>query len=484
MLFNSLEFLIFFPIVVAAYFILPKKLKQFWLLIASYYFYMCWNAKYIFLIFFSTMITYGSGLLLEKIKTLPVEEKRRTRYKKLTVAFSFLLNLSVLCYFKYMNYFFSVIAAVFHAAHIELNVPAFDILLPVGISFYTFQALSYTMDVYRDEIYAEKNFFRYALFVSFFPQLVAGPIERTDNLLPQIKEEHCFRYGDAVYGLRQMLWGFFKKVVIADTLANYVDLVYDSPTSRTGGVFLIAAIFFSIQIYCDFSGYSDIAIGTARLFGIRLMTNFKSPYLSSSVNEFWRRWHISLSTWFRDYVYIPLGGNRKGRIRKYINTLITFLLSGLWHGANGTFIFWGGLHGCVQIVEDVFGLNKKKRFRYLSMAFTFLFITFAWIFFRADTLQEAGYIIRFIFDGISSPVTYIRNGFAAFGIGRKTYIRIGISLMVLLIFDWISLHGDPLAEVSKLPGVIRWGIYYLFGTILIVYGFNNVGENPFVYFQF
>ena len=249
-------------------------------------------------------------------------------------------------------------------------------------------------------------------------------------------------------------------------------------------VFLIAAIFFSIQIYCDFSGYSDIAIGTARLFGIRLMTNFKSPYLSSSVNEFWRRWHISLSTWFRDYVYIPLGGNRKGRIRKYINTLITFLLSGLWHGANGTFIFWGGLHGCVQIVEDVFGLNKKKRFRYLSMAFTFLFITFAWIFFRADTLQEAGYIIRFIFDGISSPVTYIRNGFAAFGIGRKTYIRIGISLMVLLIFDWISLHGDPLAEVSKLPGVIRWGIYYLFGTILIVYGFNNVGENPFVYFQF
>lgn len=214
------------------------------------------------------------------------------------------------------------------------------------------------------------------------------------------------------------------------------------------------------------------------------MTNFKSPYLSSSVNEFWRRWHISLSTWFRDYVYIPLGGNRKGCIRKYINTLITFLLSGLWHGANGTFIFWGGLHGCVQIVEDVFGLNKKKRFRYLSMAFTFLFITFAWIFFRADTLQEAGYIIRFMFDGISSPVTYIRNGFAALGIERKTYIRIGISLMVLLIFDWISLHGDPLAEVSKLPGVIRWGIYYLFGMILIVYCFNNIGENPFVYFQF
>lgn len=214
------------------------------------------------------------------------------------------------------------------------------------------------------------------------------------------------------------------------------------------------------------------------------MTNFRSPYLSLSVNEFWRKWHISLSTWFRDYVYILLGGNRKGRIRKYINTLITFLLSGLWHGANGTFIFWGGIHGCVQIVEDIFQLNKGKRFRYLSMVLVFMFVTFAWIFFRADTLREAGYIIRFMFDGICSPITYIRNGFAALGIIRKTYIRIGITLIVLLVFDWISLHRDPLVEVAKLPRVIRWGIYYLFGIVLIVYSFNNIGENQFVYFQF
>lgn len=247
---------------------------------------------------------------------------------------------------------------------------------------------------------------------------------------------------------------------------------------------LLAVIFFSIQIYCDFSGYSDIAIGTARLFGIRLMTNFRSPYLSPSVNEFWRRWHISLSIWFRDYVYIPLGGNRKGHIRKYINTLITFLLSGLWHGASGTFVFWGGIHGCAQIVENILQLHKKKKTKYLSMVIVFLFVTFAWIFFRADTLQEAGYIIRYMFDGILSPITYIRNGLAALGIRRKTYIRIGISLVVLLIFDWVSLHRDPLAEISKLPRIARWGIYYLLGMILIVYCFSNVGENQFVYFQF
>lgn len=247
---------------------------------------------------------------------------------------------------------------------------------------------------------------------------------------------------------------------------------------------LIAVIFFSIQIYCDFSGYSDIAIGTARLFGIKLMTNFKSPYLSLSVNEFWRRWHISLSTWFRDYIYIPLGGNRKGRIRKYINTLITFLLSGLWHGANGTFVFWGGIHGCAQIVEDVFKLNKKKRFRYLSMVIVFLFVTFAWIFFRADTLREAGYIIRCMFDGISNPIAYIRHGLATLRIVRKTYIRIGLSLIALFIFDWGSLNRDLLTEVSKLPRVIRWGIYYLFVVILLVYCVGNISENPFVYFQF
>ncbi len=247
---------------------------------------------------------------------------------------------------------------------------------------------------------------------------------------------------------------------------------------------LIAAIFFSIQIYCDFSGYSDIAIGSARLLGIRLMTNFRSPYLSLSVHEFWRKWHISLSTWFRDYVYIPLGGNRKGRLRKYINTLVTFLLSGLWHGANGTFVLWGGIHGCAQIAEDVLHLHVKKKWRFLSMAVVFVFVTFAWIFFRADTLQEACHVIRFMFEGILAPVDYIRNGFAAVGIRRATYIKIGISVLLLLAFDWVSLYKDPLKEFARFPKIIRWGIYYLLGMVLIVYCFQNAGANPFVYFQF
>lgn len=267
MLFNSLEFLIFFPIVVVLYFAFPKKIKQFWLLIASYYFYMCWNAKYIFLIFFSTVITYCSGLLLERIKGLPLDEKRYIRYKKITIAAGFLLNLLVLCYFKYMNYFFSVIAAVFRAAHIELNVPAFDILLPVGISFYTFQALGYMMDVYRNEIHAEKNFFKYALFVSFFPQLVAGPIERSKNLLGQLDKPQKFSFEAAREGLLLMLWGFFLKIVLADRIALFVDTVYGDSQTYGGGYLIVATMLFAVQVYCDFYGYSVIAAGGGQSAG-------------------------------------------------------------------------------------------------------------------------------------------------------------------------------------------------------------------------
>lgn len=251
-----------------------------------------------------------------------------------------------------------------------------------------------------------------------------------------------------------------------------------------GGVLLIVAIFFSFQIYCDFSGYSDIAIGTARLFGVRLMTNFRSPYLALSIHDFWQKWHISLSTWLRDYIYIPLGGNRKGKIRKYINMLATMLLSGLWHGANITFVLWGGIYGCAQIAEDIAGLNKKKKFYGLSVLLVFIFVTFAWIFFRANTIREAFYIISHMFDGICNPVRYFRDGFAAVGIQRITYIRIGVTLLALFVFDLLSLYKDPLEELSRLPRVIRWGIYYFLGIILIVYCLQNAGDNQFVYFQF
>lgn len=476
MSFNSIAFAIFLPIVFLAYWSIPRKYQWVLLLLASYYFYMSWNAKYVFLILFTTIVSYCCGLLLAGAKS--------ARYKKVILGCAAGCCLGILFLFKYFNFFCGVFCNAARIFAINLHPVTLNLLLPVGISFYTFQTLSYVIDIYRGRIQPERHFGKFAVFVSFFPQLVAGPIERTDNLLPQIKREHCFRYEDAVNGLRQMLWGFFKKIVIADTLANYVDIVFNDPYSYKGGVLLIAAFFFSLQIYCDFSGYSDIAIGTAQLFGIKLMTNFKSPYLSASVNEFWRSWHISLSSWFRDYVYIPLGGNRRGTFRRHVNVMITFLLSGLWHGANGTFVFWGGMHGLVQVAENTFGWNKEKKHRILSSGIVFVFVTFAWIFFRAGTMQEALYVIRYMFSGISAPVTYAREALAVVGMDRKECFGIGISLLVLFIFDFISLKKDPLQEIMKLPRAVRWGSYYAVGVLLIVYSLQNVGTNQFVYFQF
>ena len=385
--------------------------------------------------------------------------------------------------FKYIKLFADTLNNIVQIFGIQLQPITLSLLLPVGISFYTFQTLSYVIDVYYERVCPERHFGKYAAFISFFPQLVAGPIERTDNLLPQIKEEHDFQYNDVVYGLRQMLWGFYKKIVIADTLAYYVDLVYDMPYAYEGGALLISSLFFSLQIYCDFSGYSDIAIGTAKLFGINLMKNFSNPYFSSSINEFWKNWHISLSSWFRDYVYIPLGGNQKGTVRKHINTLVTFLLSGLWHGADMTFVLWGGVHGLAQIVENLFA-NRKKQFHWLSVIGVFLFVSFAWIFFRADNVQEALYIIQHMFVGITYPLTFVRNGLITIGIGKGIFFQIAGCLAILIIFDMINLRSNPLEDISKLPKILRWGIYYALGVVLIICCFRNIGENQFVYFQF
>lgn len=342
MLFNSIQFLIFFPIVILIYFVIPCKVRNYWLLIASYYFYMCWNAKYALLIFFSTVVTYLSGLFIERIKRSSRDVSWKLKAKKLTVALSFILNLMVLFYFKYFNFFVDILLKAFRYMHVELNLPTFDILLPVGISFYTFQALSYTMDVYRDEIYAEENFFQYALFVSFFPQLVAGPIERSKNLLKQLAEPKKFNFECAKEGFILMLWGFFLKIVIADRIALFVDIVYADYKVYAGWYLIVATLLFAIQIYCDFYGYSVIAQGTAKIIGIDLMENFDAPYISTSVAEFWRKWHISLTSWFKDYLYIPLGGSKKGKLRKYLNKMIVFLISGLWHGAEFSFVIWGG----------------------------------------------------------------------------------------------------------------------------------------------
>ena len=356
MLFNSVNFLLFFPMVVLICFILPKQVRHFWLLLASYYFYMCWNAKYVLLLLFSTCITYISGRVLGRINS-HAETQQSIRMKKTVVFGSLLLNLGLLFWFKYINFTISCLVKIFSVVNVEITLPSFDIVLPVGISFFTFQALSYTMDVYRGDIYPEKNFFKYALFVSFFPQLVAGPIERSKHLLKQLSVPNVFDFNRALNGFLLMLWGFFLKIVLADRIAIFVDTIYENYEKYPGAYLLIATILFALQIYCDFAGYSTIAIGASEILGISLMENFDAPYLSTSVGQFWRRWHISLTSWFKDYLYIPLGGNRKSKIGGYINLLVVFLLTGIWHGAAWTFIIWGLLNGILRILEK--GLHEK-----------------------------------------------------------------------------------------------------------------------------
>lgn len=343
MLFNSYQFLIFFPVVTLIYFLIPHKIRYIWLLIASYFFYMCWNTKYALILLFSTAVTYVGGILISKANKVE-DNRKKIIYKKVFVALSFIINLSILFLFKYFDFAIDNINRILAVLNIQLLNPKFDVVLPVGISFYIFQALGYTVDVYREDVKAERNFLKYALFVSFFPQLVAGPIERSKNLLEQMYEKHYFEAQRVKDGLLLMIWGGFQKIVIADRIAIVVDTIFNKFPEYGGMYIIVAAILFAFQIYCDFSGYSIIAVGAAKVMGFRLMENFNAPYFSMSISEFWRRWHISLSTWFKDYVYIPLGGNRKGKIRKYINIMIVFFVSGLWHGASWNYIVWGGLN--------------------------------------------------------------------------------------------------------------------------------------------
>lgn len=494
MLFNSMEFLIFFPVVLLIYFIVPQKIKNLWLLISSYYFYMCWNAKYALLLLFSTLVTYTSGLCMEMIKQSRYNRVRKITYKKIIVAGSFTLNLLLLFYFKYFNFALDVLGRVLRIVHIELNVPVFDIILPVGISFYIFQALSYTMDVYRDEIYAEKNFFRYALFVSFFPQLVAGPIERSKNLLKQFSEHRKFNANMARDGLLLMLWGYFLKLVIADRCAVLVNTVYGDFAAYHGFQIIIANVLFAFQIYCDFMGYSIIATGAAKVLGFRLMNNFEQPYLAQSVKQFWRRWHISLSSWLRDYLYIPLGGNRKGRVKKYRNLLITFLISGLWHGANITFVIWGGLHGIYQICEDIvspYADRFYERFRIDTQNFswkcirvvkTFILTDIAWVFFRADTPMAAVRILKRSAE-LSNSGLLLKGGLYQLGLDEKNISILVIALSALLFSSIIRESGRDVLQWLKRQSIIfRFALYW--GAVLLITLSLDITGQEFIYFQF
>ena len=481
MLFNSFAFAVFLPIVFILYWLLPHKVRWILMLVASYYFYMSWNAKYVFLILFTTIISYVAAILLEKTE--------RIRSKKWILFGTAVVCLGALFFFKYFNFVIESVTAVFRLFSIQMNPVVLNLLLPVGISFYTFQTLSYVIDVYKGNVKAEHHFGYYATFISFFPQLVAGPIERTNNLLPQIKAEHKFNYDQATYGLKLMAWGYFKKIVIADTLSQFVSKVYDEPQGFTGFALILATVFFTLQIYCDFSGYSDIAIGTAKLLGINLMTNFKSPYFSQSIKEFWSRWHISLSTWFRDYVYIPLGGSRVGKIRHAVNLLITFLVSGLWHGANWTFVIWGGIHGLAQVIENAIvpkNLLKEKSkgcMWIIRVLFVFVFVSFAWIFFVSNSLGDAMYVVGHMFTGIVSPISYLHDGISNIELQKRDLVFLMVSLILLMYFDYASLKMDVIEKISNYKVLTRWLIY----VCLIVWMIMNIPvtkQVEFIYFQF
>ena len=498
MVFNSYQFLVFFPAVLMIYYVLPDKIKQLWLLIASYYFYMCWNAKYALLILASTVVTFISGLFLERIKGSEREPEVKTKRKKLVVAGSFLINLGILFYFKYFNFAIDLISSLFLKFHIELNIPAFDIVLPVGISFYTFQALSYTMDVYREEVYAEKNFFRYALFVSFFPQLVAGPIERSKNLLKQLAVPKKFDFPKARDGLLLMLWGYFLKIVLADRIAVFVDTVYREYTTFGGYYIAAATMLFAVQIYCDFSGYSTIAMGAAEILGIDLMDNFDAPYLSTSVAGFWRRWHISLTSWFKDYLYIPLGGSRKGKARKYLNKMIVFLVSGLWHGADMSFVVWGGLNGLYQILGEwlqpvrdslvsLLHLHRTSAgHKALKGIITFALVDFAWIFFRADSWSDSINIIRSMLT-VRNPWILFDGSLYTCGLDSSNFGLMMIALLVLLFADICKRGGISIRHViAEQDCWCRWFIISFSIVCILTFGIwgPQYNEASFIYFQF
>lgn len=487
MLFNSLTFGIFIIIVFILYYLVPHKYRWAFLLLASYVFYMNLHIGYGILLLATTILTYVLALKLEK-----ADSPKQKRYCLLSGILPLVL---VLLFYKLGSPVINHLNSLIEAGRLSMQPITLKILLPAGISFYFFQSMGYLIDVYKGKIKAEHHFGYYALFVSFFPQLLAGPIGRADSLLPQYKKERPFRYDDVTYGLKLMAWGYFKKLVIADVFAMTVDRLYNNVHSYVGLAFIIVTIMFAIEIYCDFSGYSDIAIGCARLFGIELMTNFKSPYYSFSIKEFWSRWHISLSTWFRDYVYIPLGGNRVKKWRHCLNLMITFLVSGFWHGSSLTYIIWGGLHGLLQIIESFLyprpkdTVPEKGLKRYLSkrhwwqLPLTFTLLCFTWIFFRANTLEDAIWIISRLFWDASRPLNYLQTAIVCLELSPVAAIGMTLSVILLGIYDHASLKCDVIAAFSRQKCFIRWPVYVLLLVIIALFAPKGVATE-FIYFQF
>lgn len=488
MLFNSFEFLVFLPIVFLLYwFVFNRSLKwqNAFVVVASYVFYGWWDWRFLLLIAFTSLCSWASGLLIEKYADAP-KSRNILRDSRFYLWANILLNLGILGFFKYFNFFVQSFVDAFAAFGITLQATTLHIILPVGISFYTFQALSYSIDVYRKQLAPTRDAVAFLAYVSFFPQLVAGPIERATNLLPQFQRPRTFDYAQAVDGCRQMLWGFFKKIVIADNCAVYVNQVFDTYQDQSGSTLLLAAIFFTFQIYGDFSGYSDIAIGCSKLFGIQLMRNFNVPYFSRDIAEFWRRWHISLTTWFRDYIYIPLGGSRTTKAKIIRNTFIIFLVSGLWHGANWTFVVWGAYHAVLFMPLILMGKNRRftdtvAANRILptwreagQMLLTFVLVVIGWIIFRAESITQAWEYLGGMWQWGTLKASY--RFFTQSDVATTGWL-----IVLMLVVEWVQrnrLHG-----LFRLPTntPIRWGVYVLVALITLL---SIEQAQTFIYFQF
>jgi len=470
MLFNSLSFAVFFPLVTLLYFTLPHRHRWGMLLVASAVFYMAFIPKYILILVFTILIDYVAGLAIDRSEG---------RARKVWLAASLVANVGVLAFFKYYHFLGDNLEALTRGLGWTWAPPRLDIILPLGLSFHTFQSMSYTIEVYRRNQPVERHLGIFALYVLFYPQLVAGPIERPQNLLHQFREKHEFDYERAAEDFRLMAWGFFKKTLIADRVALLADPVFNDPTHFQGLPLIVGMLAFSIQIYCDFSGYSDIARGAARVMGFRLMLNFDRPYLSASIPEFWRRWHISLSTWFRDYVYFPLGGNRVPPWRQYVNVAVVFILSGLWHGANWTFVVWGALHAVFFIAARAWGSPSAapdpRPLRLVKIAGTFLLVTAAWVFFRSRSFTDAWHILSHLHRGW---------GLREFPIARYgVQLRLALfGTFALFVVESMQDSPEPTTLVARCRPWIRWTVYY--GVILLTLSLGVFAESPFIYFQF
>lgn len=492
MIFSTIRFVIFFSITFLMYYTVKGKYRWLILLSASYFYYISWSFKYAILLLATTSISFVLAKFMDR--------EKNSSSKKRYLCLSLMLNLGILFIFKYFNFFNDTIGLVLTKMNIPQIIPNFKLLMPLGVSFYTFQIIGYMIDVYRGKIRAEKNFGVFALFVSFFPQIVAGPIQRGNEFLHQFYQKRQMNLVKVKEGLILILWGLFKKIAISDKLAVYVNKVYDNPYDYSGIILIVATFLFSIQLYCDFSGYSDMAIGYAKILGFELKSNFDRPYFAKSIQEFWRRWHISLSTWFRDYLYIPLGGNRVSRIRSYLNIFIVFLLSGLWHGANWTYIVWGALHGLYLIVfqllkkaDNGYILKKLQPNKFQKLkdlihtVITFSIVTFAWIFFRANKISDAIYIVKNLFTDVGYIFDIHYMGKVLIGIGLTKYdcFLVFIPIFILFVMHIVQKENTLTEFIINKPLIIRWGIYYLLiFSIILLGGYGNAESTQFIYSQF